>query len=418
MATSEKQAERQDTTTSRGWIARLLLNPWTVTIVLLAIVGGTLFYMQEEEAEEAPREERTYPVEIEEVTGVTLADTVRGVGTLRASESVVISPEVAGRIRAIHFEEGGAVEEGDLLFELDDDRLRRQRTVREAGLRSIEVRLANAERELERARRLHREGVIPEDQLDRAQTEYDAAVAEQERLEAELSLIERDLADTRIKAPFDGQISERRVDRGAYVRVGDSLATIYRTDPVEIGFSVPERHLGRVRREQSVELMVAAYPEQSFEGIVHFISPSVDEATRTFRVRARVPNPEGDLKPGSFGTVVLTVGVREDRPMVSAESLVATRTGYIVYVVEDGRAHRREVRTGMRRDGMAEILEGAEIGEMVVRTGHIRLSGGEQVSIVEEETPSLPDVLEEGPEPPPGTLEAGDSNAVTPGGAR
>ncbi len=372
----------------------------------------------EEEEEETAREARTYPVEVAEVQGVTLAEMVRSVGTLRAAESVVVRPEIAGRVRAIHFREGSQVEEGDLLFELDDERLLRQLAVREAGLRAVGVRLANAERELARARQLHGDGVIPEDQLDRAQTEYDAAVAEQERLEAEISLTERELEDTRILAPFDGWISERRVDRGAYLRVGDELATVYRTDPMEVGFSVPERHLGRVRREQSVELMVAAYPEQSFEGIVHFISPSVDEATRTFRVRARVPNPEGDLKPGSFGTVVLTVGVREDRPMVSAESLVATRTGYIVYVVEDGRAHRREVRTGMRRDGMAEILEGAEIGEMVVRTGHIRLSGGEQVSIVEEETPSLPDVLEEGPEPPPGTLEAGDSNAVTPGGAR
>ncbi len=362
----------------------------------------------EEEEEETAREARTYPVEVAEVQGVTLAEMVRSVGTLRAAESVVVRPEIAGRVRAIHFREGSQVEEGDLLFELDDERLLRQLAVREAGLRAVGVRLANAERELARARQLHGDGVIPEDQLDRAQTEYDAAVAEQERLEAEISLTERELEDTRILAPFDGWISERRVDRGAYLRVGDDLATVYRTDPMEVGFSVPERHAGRVRAGQPVDVMVAASPQRPFQGEVHFVSPAVDEATRTFRVRARIPNPGGELKPGSFANTVVTVDIRENRPMIPAESLVATRTGYIVYVVEDGRAVRREVRTGLRREAMVEILEGASIGERVVRTGHIRLSGGEEVTVTETESPELPEVLEEGAEPAAPYLEARD----------
>jgi membrane fusion protein, multidrug efflux system len=354
----------------------------TVAALLMGAAVVTLVLRERESAPEAmPPPE--VPVEVTPVSTVTLEETIQGIGTLRATATVSIQPELPGRVRAIPFQEGSTVEQGQVLFEIDDSKLQSQLAARQAGLRSAEVRLANAQRSLERQQQLFARGIVAEDEMDRAQMELDTATAEQERFAAEVALIDQQLRDTIIVAPFTGEISQRNVDAGAYVGIGDVLATVYQADPLEVEFSVPERHLGRLQLGQSAAIIVAAYPQRSFDGTVIFVSPAVDEATRTFQVRATVPNPQRELKPGAFATVVVTVGVREDRPVVPEESLVATRTGYIVFVIEDGVARSQQVQAGLRRAGMVEIMQGLDPGDQVVRTGHLRLRGGERVQIVD-----------------------------------
>ncbi|MEX0886682.1 MAG: efflux RND transporter periplasmic adaptor subunit [Phycisphaeraceae bacterium] len=362
--------------------------PTILGVVLVGALAALLAFVALRETEEEPSDgggDRRPPVELATVEVLTLEETIRGVGTLQATQRVVLRPEIAGRIQAVGFEEGGRVEQGQLLFEIDAERLRRQREASAAALRSAEVRLSNAERTLDRQRRLREQGVVAEDELDRAQSAYDEAAAERDRLEAELDVLDEELDRTRIEAPFAGVISEREVDVGAYVPVGEPLATLYQIDPMRISFAVPERHLARLQQGQSVRLSVAAYAGEVFEGNVSFISPAVDQATRTVRVRAEIPNPDGQLAPGTFATASATLNVREDRPVVPEESLVGTRQGYRVYVVdEDDQAHARAVRTGLRRNGVVEILEGVEPGERVVRLGHLRVSDGDRVRITGE----------------------------------
>jgi membrane fusion protein, multidrug efflux system len=364
-------------------------------LVLASLVLGTAAVLLALQAERRTppgppeaRERPAVPVEVAHVTPMTLEETVHGIGTLRATAQVELRAELAGRVHAIHFVEGGPVEEGQLLVELDESKLRRRLEARQAALAAAEVRERNARRTLERQQQLREGGLVPEEEVDRAQTELDAAHAEVERLEAELALIEEELAETRIRAPFTGVISERRVDRGAFITMGEVLAHLYQIDPLEIAFSVPERHMGRVRRGQPVRVAVAAYPDRPFVGAIDFVSPVVEEATRDFLVKAAVPNPDGQLKPGAFATAVVTVGRREERPAIPEEALVATRHGYMVFVIEDGVARMQPVRTGLRRGGHVEVLEGLTTGEQVVRRGHLRLSGGERVR---EAGPGAPD---------------------------
>ncbi|MEX2381116.1 MAG: efflux RND transporter periplasmic adaptor subunit [Opitutales bacterium] len=360
---------------------RVLLIAGTVVFVaaIVSIVWTLLPETEEERPERVP-----VPVEVSEVGVMTLHETVRGIGTLRAPAEVVVSPESGGRVRTIHFEEGGFVETGEILVELEDEKLRSQIAAREAAVRSAEVRLANARRTFERQEELAQHGVVPEDELDRARAELDSAAADLERFEAELGLAQEQLNDMTIRAPFSGAISERLVNKGAYVAPGDSLARLYQTDPLEIAFSVPERFLGQVARGQEVRVTIAAYPDESFIGILNFVSPSIDESTRTLAIKAAIPNQDGRLSPGAFATAVVTVGERENAPVVPEESLVGTRTGYIIFVIEDGIARLREVRTGLRRDGLVEITEGLQPGERVVRSGHMRLDAGSSVKIVGE----------------------------------
>lgn len=376
---------------SRSPLGRWLLNRWTLLLVVVVAAVGVAYAVNNRPAEgeaddAAARPARAMPVHAVPTQAMTLEDTVRGVGTLRAVQRVEIRPEIAGRIVALRFDEGMAVEEGQVLVELDEQKLRRQQSAREAALRSAQVRVANAERTFARQEQLRERGVVSQDEYDNALAEVQSARAEVERLEAELALVGEQLEDTRIRAPFAGMISQRRVDRGAYVGVGDTIATLYQVDPLEMVFSVPERYMDQLGRGQRVLVTVAAFPGETFEGEVDFVSPAIEEATRDMVVKATIANRDHRLRPGGFATALATVGTRADRPVVPEEAIVATRRGYMVFVVEEGIAQTREVRTGLRHAGMVEIVEGLELNESVVRAGHMRLSGGETVRVVDEPT--------------------------------
>jgi membrane fusion protein (multidrug efflux system) len=324
-----------------------------------------------------------------------LRETARGIGTLRAAERVTIKPEVTGRLVAVHFEEGAAVEAGAPLFTLDDARLRAQRDSRRAAVEQARARRRNAQRAFERVEGLFKRAAASEANFDDARTALQAAEAELDRAGADLALVEEQLADTRITAPFAGLVSESLADPGEYLEVGQPLATIYRIQPVEAVFSLPERLLGRVRVGQAVQVRVDAYPERTFDAQVTYVSPGVTETTRDFTAKAQLANPDGRLRPGSFATSEVVVQVSESRPVIPEEALVAARRGYLVFVVEDDAAHRRDVRIGLREPGRVEILEGLEPGEVVVTSGQMRLAEGTRVRQVrvgrKPEPPGSPD---------------------------
>ena len=331
-------------------------------------------------------EEPPVRVQVAEASERTMAETVRGIGTLRALKTVEVRPEIAGRVTAIGFEDGGRVQDGDVLFELDTRKLEREMSSSQAALQAARARLQNAERELRRIERLFEQQVAPEDARDQAATELQAAQAEVERLESELSLSRERLADARIRAPFAGRISEALVDAGDFVQAGALLATLFQTDELEIEFTLPERHTGRIETGQGVQLTVSAFPDRTFSATTMYVSPSVSDQTRDFLVKARLENPDALLKPGTFATAVLTVRERDNALVIPEEALIATREGYMVFQVgEDGTAVRRNVDIGLRNPGVVEITGGLSAGDRVVRTGHMRVADGSPLAIVERE---------------------------------
>jgi len=324
---------------------------------------------------------RQVPVSVQDVKPRTLRVTIRGIGTLRAREVVEVRPEISARVTEITFVEGDAVSPGDVLFRLDDRKLRRQEQAWQARLNAAEVRRDNAERRLARFEPLAETKAVSGDERDQVETELEAARAQVRELEADLERIRENLQDATIRAAFQGKMSERHVDVGDFVDVGEHLATLYGIAPLEVAFTVSERFMGLVREGQEVDLQVDAYPDDTFSGHVHYVSPAVAESTRDLTVKARIESTNGKLKPGAFASTVVTVETRADRPVVPERSLVATRTGYIVYVVEDGTARRRAVEIGVREPGIVEILDGVTIGERVVSKGHMNLSDGAPVAL-------------------------------------
>jgi membrane fusion protein (multidrug efflux system) len=306
------------------------------------------------------------PVEASKPIIGTVADTLNAVGTLRAAESVTIRPELAGRVQTVHFQEGERVVAGAPLFTLDASLVR-------AEVNEWQANVAQSKREADRANDLVARKLA-------AQNELDAKRAALAVNEARLSSARTRLGKTTLTAPFAGLMGLRMVSPGEYVDVGQELVSLTQTDPIKLDFRVPEIYAGRVGAEQPVEITVDAYPGQLFAGMVYAVDPQLDTAGRSVVLRARIDNPEGRLRPGMFARVSLTLGRRENALSIPEQALWPMGERQFVYIIQDGKAALSEITTGLRREGMVEVLTGLSADSMVITAGQIKIGPGSAVA--------------------------------------
>lgn len=319
------------------------------------------------------------PVEVVAASKRSLRSEVLAVGTVAANESVVLRPEIPGRVSGIAFAEGGRVRKGAVMVELDSQVAR------------AEVAQALAELELARANFKRTQELASQDFVSsRAQDEASSNV---EVLQARHALAQARLERYQIRAPFDGIVGLRNVSVGDFVKDGADLVTLEDRSTVKLDFRLPERYAGTVVAGQSVEFSLDPLPGQAFTGKVHAIDVQVDAAGRALVVRARADNPGGQLKSGMFARVRLQLAERADAVVVPEEAIVPASTGQLVFkVVErDGRqvAARTPVTIGLRREGIVEIVDGVAAGDLVVTAGQIRLPrDGVPVRVVDSGAPA------------------------------
>ncbi|MDP2653127.1 MAG: efflux RND transporter periplasmic adaptor subunit [Candidatus Omnitrophota bacterium] len=300
-----------------------------------------------------------------------IEDKISLVGTLAADEAVEIKNQVPGVIEQIGFEEGQAVQQGQMLFMIDAAKLN-------ASLSQAEANLGLAGTTFERLSSLIKSGAV-------SQQEYDQAKSDLEAKQAEANLIKAQLKETVITASFDGVMGERKVSLGQFVNQGSTLTYLISQDPMKAEFRVPERFLGQLKDGQKIQVSVAAYPEDRFSGAVYFIDPQVEETTRTALVKARVPNPEGQLRRGMFANLDLIVSIRPRALVVPESALIPRGEEVFTFIVDaEGKAQMKPVKVGVRLAGKAEILEGLSAGENVIVEGHQKVGPGSPVKIKEE----------------------------------
>ena len=302
--------------------------------------------------------EMQLPVEAVTLEPEPLARGLQTVGSLRADESVVVRPEVAGRIDRIHFEEGGRVEAGQPLFTLDPSTAR-------AALSEAEANLRNSRSASERAKQLVDQQLIARSDYDTAQAAYGVDRARVETARAALSKMT-------LRAPFSGRIGLREVSVGDFVTAGQDLVTLVRSDPIEVDFSVPEGALAQVGEGQPIEVTVDAFPGERFSGRVVAVAPSVDAASRSVQLRAQVPNPDLRLRPGQFARLSLDTSAAGEALLVPEQALMQEGDTRFVYTVVDGKATRVEVSTGRRVPGKVEVTEGLQAGDVVITAGQAK----------------------------------------------
>jgi membrane fusion protein (multidrug efflux system) len=318
----------------------------------------------------ASTSQKVLTVKAHRVEATRLSERLSTTGTVRANEEVEIVSEISGKISNIYFEEGSRVAAGQLLLKIDDSELLAER---QRALYRVEL----AERDEARQKRLLEDGVI-------SRESYDVALGELNVLRSELQLIEAQLLKTEIRAPFDGVIGLRWVSPGSYLSSQTRIASLNDLDPVKLDFTVPEKYSALLRAGDLVSFEVQGF-DRAFHGMIYAIEPSIDASTRSLRVRARCPNPDGALVPGAFANVNLVLRSVADALTVPSIAVIPELGGKKVYLYEDGTAQPRSVKTGIRSETEVQITSGLAEGDLVITTGLLQLQPGAEVEIEADE---------------------------------
>jgi membrane fusion protein (multidrug efflux system) len=316
---------------------------------------------------QAPARPVAQRVQVAAVRQVPFARGISAVGSLRSDESVVLRPEVAGRIQSIDFKEGQPVARGQALVRLDD-------SVPRAELAQARANLTLAQTHYRRAVELQGKGFV-------SQKARDESASSLKVQEAAVALAQARLDKMTITAPFSGIAGLRSVSVGDYVSQGQDLAPLEAIDPLKVDFRVPEMYLNKVGVGQQLTLRMDALPGEDRPGLVYAVSPLVDAGGRSILLRATVANRDAVLRPGMFARVQLQFA--QDQALVVPEAaLTPSGQAQYVYRVRDGVAERRAVTIGERREGLVEILTGVGEGDQLVVAGLQRVTDGAPVQIV------------------------------------
>jgi membrane fusion protein, multidrug efflux system len=375
-----------------------------VTLALLAALTGGLAYFQfvikptmVKGLISAAFKPRPTAVPVEAARVEQWRPQLTAIGTLRAYQGIIIAPQAAGVVTAIHFESGGDVKEGDLLINIDD-------SVEQADLANGLAQLRNANSTLIRQKMLVAGGNTPQSTVDTALATRDSAAATVERTRAII-------AQKAIRAPFPGRLGLRNVDLGQYASVGMSLATLQQLDPIYADFPVPEETLATLAVGQGVSMTVDAIPGQTFEGKIKAIDARVSAESRNVTARAEFANPDLKLLPGMFANLIVTTGAPADVLTLPRTAIVYSLYGDNVFVATpaprpepaSGTAQaasapppaggglvveRRFVEVGATRGERIAIEDGVKAGERVVTAGQIKLQANSPITI--DESPGLP----------------------------
>lgn len=319
--------------------------------------------------EQAAKERPAALVEASPIGPATFSDEVSAVGTALANEQVVLSAPVTERITSLNFSDGGFVNKGQVIATLAQGQ-------EKAELAAAQAQAQEARQQLDRIKALKTRGFATAATLDQQVAAANAALANAE-------LAQASIGDRIIRAPFSGWASLRTVSVGAIISAGTPIATVSDISRIKLDFTVPETQLSLIRQGQPIRAISAAWPDRPFTGAIATIDPVVDPATRAVRVRAILPNPDKALKPGMLLTVSVTA--RQHHALALPElAVVGDGEQRSIFIVRDGKARRIDVRTGLRQNGLVEILDGVKAGEVVVTDGVVKLTDGVPVRTASE----------------------------------
>lgn len=370
-------------------------------------------------AEAAPAASAAAPVAatFTKIESRSIAPRLEVSGTLDPDERSEVASQTMGTVLAVNVDIGSRVKKGDVLVELDGreaalrlsaaqatteqqkarlglDRGEKFDAANTADVKAAEDAMKLAEAEAQRAEQLFKEGAISQSAFDqaksareRAAAQYDMAkngvqqaYAAMQTAQSQAGLSAKNLEDTKIKAPFDGVVVEKRISAGEYATGGRVVVVLVRDNPLRLKFDVAEASVGGLAVGQPVELTVAAHPGKSFKGTIARIGASVKVQSRTLPVEAEVPNDGNLLKPGFFAKALVSL-TGEPKPalFVPRRALSAASTGQRVFVKKDGRVVERLVVVGASDGDLVEVSGQLEAGDEVAVDHLAELSDGAAV---------------------------------------
>lgn len=312
---------------------------------------------------------------------VTRADVIRYVtlpGTLKANQQATLYAKVAGYLTKVAIDKGDVVKADQVLAVIEVPELIADMKKYEADVKVAETDLGR----LQEAQKKAPDLITPQT-LDKARGAADVARANLQRTQTLLDF-------AKIVAPFNGLITQRFVDSGAFVPAATSgaaqnasLFTIMETTVLRAQVAMPELDAALAAKGQPVKVSVEALPGKAFEATVSRTSGAIDEATRTMIIEADLPNKEGALRPGMYATVKVGVDHHDNTLAVPVEALAMEKTNAFVFKVADGKAKKTAVTLGFNDGARAEVLTGLAEGEPIILVGKATFTDGQSVTVTE-----------------------------------
>ncbi len=329
------------------------------------------------------------PVAVETATAATVVveQAVDVVGTLTARNEADVKTEYSGTVAEVFVTQWVRVKAGTPLARLDSSEIEAAVRAARATALQAEVAAQRAARELDRSVKLKEAGLATQQGLDEAKTADEAARAGAAAAKAQLAMAESRLAKAVVRAPIDGVVALRNVNVGDYVENMGNPAPMFRVvdnRTLELTANVPSARMAELKVGQPFAFTSDAFPGKEFAGKVSFINPAADEASRTVKVKAEVPNPDESLKAGLFVKGRIVTGKRTGVLVVPRSALVSWDTGSRqagLFVVEGNAAKRVTVETGAAPGDAVEVVKGLAPGQEVVTRGGFNLRDGDRVVV-------------------------------------
>lgn len=365
----------------RYWIPLLLLA--------LGLAGGVYYRYQSADggaAGKTRKESPPVPVMVAPVTIQDVPQVLEAVGRGTAFETVTLKSRVDGQVAAVPYNEGQHVQRGDVLVRLDPADFEARLQQARANLARDEAQLAKARADVERYLALRQSGFVSEEKVGEVRAGLLAAEAAVRADQAALDLAQLQLGYATIRAPLSGVVGAKLVFPGAGVKTNETdLAVINRVRPLQVSFSLPERHLPQLRaalRKGGLTARIRTAGGYATQGDVTFMDNAVDSATGTIQLKAQVANDDEALAPGQFVQVELGIGAWKNIATLPAEAVQQGPDGAFVFVVKpDLGIEQRKVELIERRQDLAIVGSGLTGGESVVTDGHLRLTPKSKVQI-------------------------------------
>jgi multidrug efflux system membrane fusion protein len=363
-------------------------------LLLLAIGAAYWYFFARQPAPPPPAAPSQWrgpvPVRVVSVTQEDFTVQVQAIGTVTPLNSVVVRSRVAGLLAQVAVREGQQVKRGQVLAEIDPAPYKVALAQAEGQQLQNLAQLRNAERELERYRRLFGEDAVARQQLERQEALVQQLRGTLKADQAQVDNAKLQLSYTRIAAPLDGRVGMRRVDAGNLVGANDAdgLFTILQTRPVAVSFSVPEAQVSAVRQAHAGKTppVVEAWDREGRSrlaaGRLDTLDNQIDLATGTLRLKARFDNTDDALFPNQFVNVRLALQTLPGALTVPAEAIQHGSRGAYAYVIEDGKARVRPLVLGPGDSRRTVIVDGVAAGDAVVLEGLDRLEEGRAVTMV------------------------------------
>ena len=304
-------------------------------------------------------------VEVARVETIRITDDAQAVGSLRSRQSVMLKPEVSGRVTRLNFRDGEKVRRGQLLVQLDDQ-------LPQALLQQAQAELSIAQANHKRNQELMAQSFISKRSVDESAANLEVA-------QAKLSLAKATVERLRITAPFDGIVGIRNVNVGDYLKDGAEIVNIEDIDAILVDFRLPERFQTKAQRGQTALVELDALPGRKYAAVVQAIDPLVDANGRSIGIRGCIDNRNMELRPGMFARITAVFGQRDNARVIPEEAIVPQGGRQFVIRLVDGPdqdnkiAQRVEVKVGLRQPGRVEITEGLQPGDIVVTAGQQRI---------------------------------------------